>query len=132
MTSPPRKDAYLLVPHSVNPDELTTIVTYSDSPAYIGEKDGFACISFFYNNTNLGNATIFIKTPEINTKLPETDGVVQHGQNYEVTKGEYIFINIWHIIGIILLIIIVILIIIFAVISKKRRSNNYHSSKLRF
>ena len=127
-----KDNAYLLVPHSVNPDELTTIVTYSDSPAYIGEKDGFACISFFYNNTNLGNATIFIKTPEINTKLPGTDGVVQHGQNYEVTKGEYIFINIWHIIGIILLIIIVILIIIFAVISKKRRSNNYHSSKLRF
>lgn len=127
-----KDNAYLLVPHSVNPDELTTIVTYYDSPAYIGEKDGFACISFFYQNTNVGNATIFIKTPDINTKLPGTDGVVQSGQGYEVTKGEYIFINIWHIIGISILVIIIITITVLTLVSRKRHSANYHSSKLRF
>ncbi len=127
-----KDNAYLLVPHSVDTDELTTIVTYYDSPAYIGEKNGFACISFFYKNTKVGNATIFIKTPDINTKLPGTDGIVQHGQGYEITKGEYTFINIWHIIGIFLLVSITITIIVVTLVSKKRHSINYHSSKLRF
>ena len=126
-----KENAYLLVPHSVNPDELTTIVTYYDSPAYIGEKDGFACISFFYKNTNVGTATIFIKNPVVNTKLPGTDGVVQYGQDYSITEGDYIFINIWHIIGIILLLIILVTILILTIVSKKRHTN-YHSSKLRF
>lgn len=115
--------AYILVPNKVDKDRLTTIATYSDSPGYIGEENGFACMSFFYENTNVGNATIYILNSSDTEKLYDT--------NEAITRTDYFYINIWYIIGGIFLIGLIILIIVI-VNKRKWRYTNYTSKNLRF
>lgn len=123
--------AYLLVPNAVEKDKLTTIVTYSDSPAYMGEENGFACISFFYEKINVGTATIYIESDAVKENLPGTNGVVSHGQNNIVNKGDYFYINIWFVAGGIIIVIAITIVIISVKKSGKRKSG-YFSRKLRF
>lgn len=121
---------YILVPNVVDEHDLATIITYSDSPAYVGEEGGFACVSFFYENINVGKATIYINSTSPNTNLPGTNGVVRHGQNNILISSNFLYVNIFVIIGIILLIGTAITIII--IVKKKNNRINYGSSRIRF
>lgn len=118
-----KDNAYLLVPNSVRKDKLATIATYYDSPGYVGEEGGFACLSFFYENTNVGNATIYIKSSNSSDNIYTGDKVIH--------RTEYFFINIWYIVGAIVLIVAIITIII-VVNRRKWRYSNYISKNLRF
>ena len=118
-----KDNAYLLVPNSVRKDKLATIATYYDSPGYVGEEGGFACLSFFYENTNVGNATIYIKSTNSSDNIYTGDKVIH--------RTEYFFINIWYIVGAIVLIVAIITIII-VVNRRKWRYSNYISKNLRF
>ncbi len=118
-----KENAYLLVPNKVQKDGLTTIATYSDSPGYVGEEGGFACLSFFYENTNVGNATVFIKNSHNTGNVYDDTGVIN--------RAEYFYINIWYIVGGIVLIGIIITIVII-VNKRKWRYKNYISRNLRF
>ena len=117
------EDAYLLVPNKVRKEGLTTITTYYDSPGYVGNEGGFACLSFFYENTNVGNATIYVKNINDTQDLYNNDDVI--------TRTEYFYINIWFIVAGIVLVGIIITILIIS--NRKRwRYNNYLSKNLRF
>lgn len=122
---------YILVPNVVDEQDLATIITYSDSPAYVGEEGGFSCVSFFYENINVGKATIYINSTAPNTNLPGTNGVARHGQNNVLINSNFFYINIWLIIGIVLLIGTTVTIIIIT-IKKKNHRINYGSSRIRF
>lgn len=56
------KNAYLLVPNSINGNELTSIATYANSPAYAGKEGGFACINYYYKGVSVGNTTVFVNS----------------------------------------------------------------------
>lgn len=116
-----KEGAYLLVPNEVKKEGLTTIATYSDSPGYSGEEGGFACISFFYENTNVGNATVFIEHTLSNI----------YENHLVIERTDYFFINIWYILGGIIAVAGIVTIII-VLNRKKWRYSNYISKNLRF
>lgn len=121
-----KDEAYLLVPKSVDATELTTIVTYSDSPAYSGEEGGFASLSFFYGSHNVGTLTIFITgSQNTTTKVPTPY------DNASVETKDYFYLDIRIIIaGVIFVVAITTVIIIF--IKKKRHFSNRASKNLYF
>ncbi len=122
---------YILVPNIVKEEELATVITYSDSPAYVGMEGGFACVSFFYGGISVGKATIYINSSSPDSNLPGTNGVVSYGQNNVLKNGNYFYINIWLIAGIIVLTAAITAAIIINV-RKKQRHNNYGSSGIHF
>ena len=121
-----KDEAYLLVPNSVNADELTTIVTYADSPAYSGEEGGFACLSFFYGDNNVGTLTVFASDSQTKpSKVPTPF------DNASLVGNDYFYLDIRIIAGGVLLIgAIVTIFIIF--IKKKRHYSNRASKNLYF
>lgn len=121
-----KDEAYLLVPNSVKGDELTTIVTYADSPAYSGEEGGFACLSFFYGDSNVGTLTIFPSSAQTKpSKVPTPyDGATLDTKDYF-----YFDIRIV-IVGVILVTAITTITII--LIKKKRHFSNRASKNLYF
>lgn len=122
---------YILVPNIVNKEDLVNVITYSDSPAYVGKEGGFACVSFFYDGINVGNATIYINSSLPDNKLPGTDGIVSRGQNNVLEDSNFFYINIWLIAGISVLTATAVTIIIIMV-RKKHHHINYGSSRIHF
>ena len=122
---------YILVPNIVKEQNLDTIITYSDSPAYVGKEGGFACVSFFYEGINVGKATIYINSSLPDDNLPGTNGVVRRGQNDILKDSDFFYINIWLIAGITLLIASLVTDVIILV-RKKHHHVNYGSSKIHF
>ena len=121
-----KDEAYLLVPKSINADNLTTIVTYADSPAYSGEVGGFACISFFYEDTNVGTLTIF---PSDSQSKPSKVPTPYDGAT--LATQEYFYLDIRLIAaGIILFVAVTTITII--LIKKKRHYSNRASKNLYF
>ncbi len=126
------KDAYLLIPKDVSFQDLTSIVTYSENPAYSGDENGFACISYFYNDVTVGSATIFINESETSSVLPGTNGVpLLNSFDTKIIRPTIKFINIWIIIGISLSILIFIF-IIFLLVKKNLKRHHYGSKRLHF
>lgn len=123
--------AYLLVPNAVNPDELTSIVTYSDNIAYAGKEGGFACISFFYKNIGVGNSTIYVHDTTTGHGLPGSHGVstVNYTVSARATQRVH-YINFMYIVFAVLGIAFIAIIII--ILLKRRRKPHYGSKKLRF
>lgn len=125
-------DTYLLVPTSVKLSELTGIVTYSDNPAYAGKDGGFACITYYYGNTNVGNATIMINYTG-NNKNTGLDGVPHASYStYNPSKDTVFHINIPIVAGIILGVGLITAGIIFILRNFRRRRSHYGSRRLRF
>lgn len=126
-----RDGAYLLVPESVRLSQLTGIVTYADNPAYAGEDGGFACISYFYRNINMGSATVFITSDQSDSPLPGSEGVPSVALPHPQAAQTFTYINIWYIFGGVLgLLLLVGLIIIF--LRSTRRRSSHKRQKLRF
>lgn len=123
------EDAYILVPTSIDESELTGIVTYSDNAAYMGDEGGFACISYYYNNSNVGNATIYISDDSA-TVFPTPD-VIASGNNSTTKKNTTHFINIFYIIGGVVLITVVAFAIVYC-IKRSDRRHRYGSKRLHF
>ncbi|MCM1308900.1 MAG: D-alanyl-D-alanine carboxypeptidase [Butyrivibrio sp.] len=126
-----KSGAYLLVPNNVYLPQLTGIVTYSDNPAYAGEEDGFACISYFYRNINVGSATIFVSSKENDGLLPGQNGVLPISLQRPEPAESFTYINIWYILGGVLALAFIFgLIVLFLRHRKRRGSRSY--KKLRF
>lgn len=126
-----KNGVYLLVPNNVHMSQLTGIVTYSDNAAYSGEENGFACISYFYHNINVGSATVFISASESSGLPPGCDGVPMLSLKKPEAAPSLRYINIWYILGSVLaLAVIVGLIVLFLRHRKRRGSRTY--KKLRF
>lgn len=123
-------NSYLLVPNKVVPSELSGIVTYADNPAYSGKEGGFACISFYYNNTGVGNATIFAKSTDYSI-VPGSNGVPANSTNY-INNDKVIFINIFYIIGGFILVTGLITFVIIFTKSHKRKYSFGTTKKLHF
>lgn len=126
------EDAYILIPKSVDASKLTGIVTYADNAAYTGEEGGFACISYYYENTRLGSATIFINRSSTEGVIPGTNGVSKLGADSIYQEEDIFFLNIWYIVGGVLVICVITSAVIFVTKSKARRHGRYGSKKLRF
>ena len=121
-----RDGAYLLVPKNVVAENLTTIVTYSDSPAYPGVTGGFACISFFYEDTNVGTLTIFPSS-----KQGSDHKVATPYDDIFIERKDYHYIDIRIIIGSVTIVAVAVFVIIFF-IKKKRHYSNRASKHLYF
>ena len=125
-----KEGAYLLVPDKVDKSELTGIVTYADNEAYMGDEGGFACISYYYNNINVGKATIFISDSS-DDNLPGSSAIPPAVNNISTDKENTHFINIFYILGGIVLIALIIFIILYFMKIRGRR-HRYGSKRLRF
>lgn len=123
--------AYLLVPNDVSMSQLTGIVTYSDNAAYTGEANGFACISYFYRNINVGSATIFIRSNESDSLLPGSSGVPALSPKRPDPAEAFRYINIWYILGSVLALALAVGLIVLFLRHRKRRTRRGRK-KLRF
>ncbi len=123
--------AYLLVPKKVSMSDLTGIVTYPDNKAYVGAEGGFACISFYYSNINVGNATVFVTTQDNSTIIPGESGVPLALDSFRTSSEKYFFINIWYVAGGILALAAITGIIIY-LLKRNHRRSGYGSKKLHF
>lgn len=124
-------DAYLLAPKKVDASDLKSIVTYADSAAYAGKDGGFACISFYYNGTGVGNATVYVRKNNSDV-IPGTNGVMPFNNTLSVNNDKIIYINVFFIIaGVIFIAIIVALCVIKTKNNRKRHSFGT-SKKLHF
>lgn len=126
-----KSGAYLLVPNNVLMPQLTGIVTYSDNPAYSGEAGGFACVSYFYQNINVGSATIFVTTREAEGLLPGQNGVPSLSLKHPEPAENLRYINIWYILGSVLALALIAGLIILFLRHRRRRSSRTYK-KLRF
>lgn len=125
-------DTYLLVPTSVKLSELTGIVTYSDNPAYAGRDGGFACITYYSGNVNVGNATIMINYTG-NDKNTGLNGVPRASYStYNPSSDTVFHINILIVAGGIATVCAVTFGIIFISRNFRRRRGHYGSRRLRF
>lgn len=112
------KTDYILIPKRIEYSDLTSIITYADDPVYSGKEGGFACISYFYDNINIGKATIFAK-----------------GDFPAKEASPYTYIKLSTFILIIVGSLAVIGLIVFLIIRKKRKyaaRHRYGKSKLTF
>ena len=124
-------EKYLLVPNKVKADELSTLVTYSNDPAYAGDEGGFACISYYYKTAYMGKSTVYMESSSDTDSLPGIDGVPAASMPHTEEKEELIYINIWYVLigtGVLLALIILILILV----KVHRPSPGYNTKKLRF
>lgn len=126
-----KSGAYLLVPNDVKISQLTGIVTYSDNAAYTGEPNGFACISYFYRNINVGSATVFISDGASGSSLPGSNGVPQASIKHPGPSAALTYINIWYILGSVLTAALAAGIIVLLLRRRRRRSSR-RRKKLRF
>lgn len=115
-------DAYVLVPVNVFFYDLTSIMTYADSESYSGDSSGFANIHYFYNNKDVGVATIYINENNNTITNIGTNGVPSYKSNSERKENNYIIINIWYIVGGLLITLLITLIIVY---NYKRPARNY-------
>lgn len=125
-------DAYILVPNKITASDLTGIVTYADNAAYMGDEGGFACISYYYNNINVGQATIYISENVPDNSVSGADGIpaIYNNTAKNSTKSTR-FVNIFYIIGGIGAVGILVFVIIYLTKIRKRR-RKYSSKRLRF
>lgn len=126
-------NSYLLVPNSVNMQELTGIVTYADNPAYMGKEGGFACISYYYKNIGVGNATIIINDSNEKSTSIGTNGVPEI--SYMTTNNsdiDTVYINIFYILGAIACVVLIVFVVIIIAKKRRKRKSRYGSKRLRF
>ena len=126
------ENSYLLVPDSVTMSELTGIVTYADNPAYTGKEGGFACISYYYENINVGNATIMINDSAQNNGTGFNGVPAVSYETFRRDSGNIIYINIFYVLGGIFASLLIAFIIVLAVRKRRRRTGRHGSGKLRF
>ena len=122
--------AYLLLPNKADTSSLKSIVTYADSPAYFGEKGGFACISFYYNQLNVGTLTVFAKTTSTD-EIPGINGVVPYPPPGYIDDVPVTYINLMYVIGGAIGIVLITGLVIL-ITRRKHRRFNYASKKLHF
>ncbi len=123
--------SYLLVPNAYGAEDLTSIVTYSDNIAYTGKPGGFACVSYFVKNFNVGNATLFI-TEYNSLDSSGLDGVPLRSHRIVRPVNELIYINILYIIGAFFAVSILAGLIVFIVYCYRHRRGRSTRRKLRF
>lgn len=124
------EDAYLLLPNKAYTSSLKSIVTYADSPAYFGEAGGFACISFYYNQLNVGTLTVFANTTSTDD-IPGINGVVPYTPPGYIDDVPVTYINLMYVIGGAIGIVLITGLVIL-IIRRKHRRFNYASKKLHF
>ena len=105
-------------------------VTYADSPAYFGEAGGFACISFYYNQLNVGTLTVFANTTSTND-IPGINGVVPYTPPGYIDDVPVTYINLMYVIGGAIGIVLITGLVIL-ITRRKHRRFNYASKKLHF
>lgn len=125
------KDAYLLVPKQVSANDLKSVVTYSNNAAYAGKKDGFACLSFYYNGIGVGNATILVSSDN-SVDVPGKNGVPLQNDSIKINKPIIIYVNIFVVIGSVLLLVLIIVLIVIKSKNKSKRFGFRTSKKLHF
>lgn len=124
--------AYLLVPKAAEFSDLTSLVTYSDNPAYTGKEGGFACISYYYRQLDVGSATVFIQNQTASSDLPGSNGVPKASSDNTLNLSKNIFyINIWYVLGGLVAIGLITL-IVFYLIKRRGRRHHYGSRHLHF
>ncbi len=124
------EDAYLLLPNKADTSSLKSIVTYADSPAYFGEAGGFACISFYYNQLNVGTLTVFANTTSTDD-IPGINGVVPYTPPGYIDDVPVTYINLMYVIGGAIGIVLITGLVIL-ITRRKHRRFNYASKKLHF
>lgn len=124
-------NAYLLVPKKIVPADLKSIVTYANNAAYASKEGGFACISFYYEGTGVGNATVYVTTDK-KDELPGSNGVPLYTNTISQNKTNTIYVNIFYVI---VLLVVILLVIAFTTIKLKSTKSRFGfktSKKLHF
>ena len=92
------EDTYLLVPNAFDAEDLTGIVTYADSAAYVGKEGGFACISYYVDNLNVGNATLYLTEYSLLDSSGLSGVPVRSHRTLSEDSG-LVYINIWYLVA---------------------------------
>ncbi len=109
-------NAYILAPNGTDYASLDKIITYADSPAYVGKSGGFAVVSYYSGSKKVGDVTIYAQPTPANSVID---------------KGEIKYINIKYILagaGAILVITGIIILIV----KPRRKKPTYGSRNIRF
>lgn len=126
------KDAYLLVPKEADMSDLTCIVTYADNIAYNGREGGFANLSFYYRNIDVGNATLYASSHSDSKSLAAANSVPTLNYKVDNEKRESThYINVLYILYTLLSVGAVILIILW-ITHRTRKRTRRRSKRLRF